>query len=62
MDGLFSPEKIENPPAEDTEEVIADAFMALLASYNLQFEGFPFLKSTLALEIIRRTFLYSIQV
>jgi hypothetical protein len=36
-----SPEKIENPPAEDTEEVIADAFMALLASYNLQFEGLP---------------------
>jgi hypothetical protein len=41
MDGLLSTEKIENPPAEDTEEVIADAFMALLASYNLQFEGFP---------------------
>jgi len=30
--------KIENPPELDTEEEIADAFMGLLASYNLQFE------------------------
>jgi len=39
FDGLLCSEKIENPLADDSEEVIADAFTALLASYNLQFEG-----------------------
>lgn len=30
--------KIETPPTLDTEEEIADAFMGLVASYNLQFQ------------------------
>jgi hypothetical protein len=43
LTALMTADKIENPPAEDTEEVTADAFMALLASYNLQFEGMVFM-------------------